>query len=88
MSWKVIISQRFISVHKRLPLKIYERIIHFKLRKQVENKLREEKYGFVDKMSTVDLICAVRQILEKRWESDRHMIWFLLILERHIVGLE
>jgi hypothetical protein len=43
----------------------------------VENKLRDEKYGFRDIKSTVDLIFATRQILEKRWEiQQRHIFGF------------
>jgi hypothetical protein len=34
----------------------------------VENKLREEQYGFRDNRSMIDLIFAVRRISEKRWE--------------------
>lgn len=44
-----------------------ERIINLKLRRQVENKVTEEQYGFRDNRSTVDVIFTLRQMLDKRW---------------------
>jgi hypothetical protein len=37
----------------------------------VGKKLRENQYGLIDNRSTVDLILALRQILEKCWEFGK-----------------
>jgi hypothetical protein len=48
----------------------------------VENKLREEQYGFRDNRLKIDLIFTVRQILEKRWEFGRDKCFSFIALEK------
>jgi hypothetical protein len=63
-------------------LKIYERIINLILRRQVENKMREEQYGSRNYRSAVDLIFGGRQILENRWESGKGACLTFIDLEK------
>jgi hypothetical protein len=64
-------------------LKVYEKIINLKVRRQVENELRDEEYHFRNNKSTVDLIFAGRQIPGKSWEFSKTHVWSLLVLKRY-----
>ena len=52
-------------------LKIWERIIEGRLRKQVTNS--NEQFGFILERSTTDAIVASRQILEKYREGHKNL---------------
>ncbi len=62
--------------------KIYERVIERRVRNIVEPKLREEQYGFRRGRSTIDLIFALRQIMERRWEEGKALYMVFLDLEK------
>lgn len=62
--------------------KIYERILEKRVRAKVEPKFREEQYGFRAGRSTIDLIFALRNLMESRWENQEHMYITFLDLEK------
>ena len=62
--------------------KLYEKVLESRLKADVEQDLREEQYGFRRGRSTIDLIFAVRQIMESRWEAGEAMHMAFLDLEK------
>ena len=51
--------------------KVYERILEKRARNIIEGQLGEEQYGFRKNRSTIDLIFALRIIIEKSWEFNK-----------------
>jgi hypothetical protein len=62
--------------------KIYERILEKRVRDQIENKLREEQYGFRKNRSTTDLIFTLRNMMEKKWEKREDLYMTFLDIEK------
>uniref|UniRef100_A0A1W7R9N5 Endonuclease-reverse transcriptase HmRTE-e01 n=1 Tax=Hadrurus spadix TaxID=141984 RepID=A0A1W7R9N5_9SCOR len=62
--------------------KLFERILENRIRKKVEKELQEEQYGFRRDRSTNDLIFAMRQVMEKRWEFGKELVMTFLDLEK------
>ena len=62
--------------------KIYERVLDTRVRAKVEPGLREEQYGFRAGRSTIELIFALRQLMEARWEDAKPMCITFLDLEK------
>lgn len=63
--------------YKRITLlthvgKIYVRIIESRLRRQVEENLGNWQHGFRPGMSTVDVVFALKMLLEKVWEWNQN----------------
>lgn len=63
-------------------LKITEKIIEKRLRTQIEHRFEEEQHGFRCNRGTVDLVFAVRQLMEKYWEKGKDLIIVFLDLEK------
>ncbi|KAI5734098.1 hypothetical protein M8J77_002409 [Diaphorina citri] len=51
--------------------KLFERIIERKIRPLIEPLLAEEQYGFRSGRSTIDLVFAIRQLMEKYFEYNK-----------------
>jgi hypothetical protein len=62
--------------------KIYDKVCLNRLNVKVEPQLQEEQYGFRPGRSTVDLIFALRQIMDSKWEQKLPMIMAFLDLEK------
>jgi hypothetical protein len=62
--------------------KLYEKILEKRLKDNVEEKLREEQFGFRRGRSTIDAIFIMRQIMERKWEKDQTMHMAFLDLEK------
>ena len=62
--------------------KLYERIIERRLRSQVEDKIGDWQYGFRPGRSTLDLIFALKMLLEKSWEYNEERYLVFIDLEK------
>jgi hypothetical protein len=62
--------------------KLYEKIIEFRLKRSIENNLREEQCGFRAGRSAIEAIFTIRQIMERRWESGEVMHMVFIDLEK------
>ncbi len=51
--------------------KIHERILEKRIRTTIEPQLGEEQYGYRRDRSTIDLVFAMRIVIEKSWEYKR-----------------
>ena len=63
-------------------LKLYERVLERRLRLVVEERLNDCQHGFRPNRSTVDLIFALRQLVEKSWEFNSPIYILALDLEK------
>lgn len=50
---------------------MFERIVERKIRPLIEPQISEEQYGFRSGRSTIDLVFALRQLMEKSYEFDK-----------------
>jgi hypothetical protein len=62
--------------------KIYERIIERRIRATVENKLGSWQHGFRPGRGTVDLVFALKLLLEKSWEWNKKKYVAFIDLEK------
>ncbi len=62
--------------------KLYERIIERRIRSQVEDKIGNWQYGFRPGRSTLDLVFALKLLLEKIWEYDEERFLLFIDLEK------
>lgn len=62
--------------------KIFEKVILNRIGNYIENQVSEEQHGFRRNRSTVDLIFAVRQLIEKHWEFDQKIICVFIDIEK------
>ena len=62
--------------------KLYERILEKRARHKIEPKLGEEQYGYRRNRSTLDLIFALRTIIEKSWEYNKTLHVAFIDLEK------
>lgn len=62
--------------------KIFEKILLNRVGDKIEEELSEEQHGFRRGRSTVDLIFALRQVVEKYWEYNKKLIVVFLDIEK------
>ena len=62
--------------------KLYEHVLEARLRRATEDKLGPWQHEFRKGVGTCDMICALRQLIEKHWQFNKTLYIAFLDLEK------